>query len=73
MAALSDGSKVVVSAVPGYRESTRSWSEVLRDLRDRPQLPQAGGRGRTPGDRYLWVHCSRFSVSALNSSRRWAR
>ncbi len=35
MAALSDGSKVVVSAVPGYRESTRSWSEVLRDLRRR--------------------------------------
>ena len=35
MAALSDGSKVVVSVVPGYRESTRSWSEVLRDLRDR--------------------------------------
>ena len=35
MAALSDGSKVVVSAVHGYRESTRSWSEVLRDLRDR--------------------------------------
>ena len=35
MAALSDGSQVVVSAVPGYRESTRSWSEVLRDLSDR--------------------------------------
>ena len=35
MAALSDGSKVVLSVVPGYRESTRSWSEVLRDLRDR--------------------------------------
>lgn len=35
MAALSDGRKVVMSAVPGYRESTRSWSEVLRDLRDR--------------------------------------
>ena len=29
MAALSDGSKVVVSAVPGYRESTENWSEVL--------------------------------------------
>ena len=29
MAALSDGSKVVVSTVPGYRESTESWSEVL--------------------------------------------
>ena len=27
MAALSDGSKVVVSAVPGYRESTENWSE----------------------------------------------
>ena len=35
VAALSDGSKVVLSAVPGYRESTRSWSDVLRDLRDR--------------------------------------
>ena len=35
MAALSDGKKVVVSAVPGYRESTQSWSDVLRDLRDR--------------------------------------
>ena len=33
--ALSDGSKVVLSAEPGYRESTRSWSAVLRDLRDR--------------------------------------
>ena len=33
MAALSDGSKVVVSAVPGYREST--WSEVLRDIKRR--------------------------------------
>ena len=35
LGALSDGSKVVLSAVPGYRESTESWSEVLRDLRDR--------------------------------------
>ena len=35
LAALSDGRKVVVSAVLGHRESTRSWSEVLRDLRDR--------------------------------------
>ena len=26
---------MVVSAVPGYGESTRSWSEVPRDLRDR--------------------------------------
>ena len=35
MAALSDGSKVVVSAVPGYRESIESWSDVLRDMRRR--------------------------------------
>ena len=35
IAALSDGKKVVVSAVPGYRESTQSWSDVLRGLRDR--------------------------------------
>ena len=33
--ALSDGSKVVLSAEPGYRESTQSWSQLLRDLRDR--------------------------------------
>ena len=45
--ALSDGSKVVLSAEPGYRESTQSWSEVLRDLRDRgmgcPQLVVGDG------------------------------
>ena len=33
--ALSDGSKTVLSVVPGYMESTESWSGVLRDLRDR--------------------------------------
>ena len=35
LAALSDGSKVVVTAMPGYRESTESWSEVLRGLKER--------------------------------------
>lgn len=35
LAALSDGRKVVVTVVPGYRESTESWPEVLRDLKDR--------------------------------------
>ena len=50
MAALSDGSKVVVSAVPGYRESTENWSDVLRDMRRRGlELPEAGGWRRTPG------------------------
>ncbi len=58
MAALSDGSKVMVSAVPGYRESTRSWSEVLRDLRDRglncPRL--------VVGDGHLGINVSRISA-----------
>ena len=35
MAALSDGRKVVVMAAPGYRESTQSWSDVLRDIKRR--------------------------------------
>lgn len=35
LGALSDGSKVVLSVTAGHRESTASWSEVLRDLRDR--------------------------------------
>jgi len=35
LAALSDGRKVVLSVTPGHRESTRSWAEVLRDLKRR--------------------------------------
>lgn len=35
VAGLVDGRKEVVAVVPGYRESVASWSEVLRDLRDR--------------------------------------
>lgn len=35
LGALSDGSKVVLTVVSGYRESTQSWSEVLRDLKSR--------------------------------------
>ena len=31
--ALSDGSKEVLALQPGYRESTKSWKDVLRDLR----------------------------------------
>jgi transposase-like protein len=33
--AVADGRKVVLTVAPGYRESTESWSEVLRDLKDR--------------------------------------
>lgn len=47
MAALSDGRKVIVSITSGYRESTESWSEVLRDLKRRgmkaPRLVIADG------------------------------
>ena len=32
---LSDGRKLVLAVEPGYRESTESWSEVLRDLKQR--------------------------------------
>lgn len=35
MGALSDGRKVILSVTPGHRESTESWSAVLRDLKSR--------------------------------------
>jgi len=35
LGALSDGRKVVLAVVPGHRESTRAWSEVLRQLQKR--------------------------------------
>jgi transposase-like protein len=35
LAALSDGRKALVTLVPGHRESTEAWSEVLRDLNAR--------------------------------------
>lgn len=35
LAGLSDGRKVFLAITPGYRESTESWSAVLRDLKRR--------------------------------------
>ena len=32
---LSDGRKVILAVEPGYRESTESWSNVLRDMKQR--------------------------------------
>lgn len=32
---LADGRKVILAVEPGYRESTESWSGVLRDLKER--------------------------------------
>ena len=50
MAALSDGSKVVVSAVPGYRESTENLVRCAQGHEaPRAGVPEAGGWRRTPG------------------------
>jgi putative transposase len=35
LGALSDGRKVMLAVVPGHRESTRAWTEVLRQLQKR--------------------------------------
>jgi putative transposase len=37
--AREDGEKALLALALGYRESTESWSEVLRDLRDRGVTP----------------------------------
>ena len=39
LGAREDGEKELLAMVPGYRESTESWAEVLRDLRDRGLSP----------------------------------
>ncbi len=39
LAALSDGRKVFLAVMPGHRESTASWSAVLRDLAQRGLRP----------------------------------
>jgi len=45
--AMKDGSKEVLTIVPGFRESKESWLDALRDLRDRglrpPRLVVADG------------------------------
>lgn len=44
---LSDGQKVIVAVEPGYRESSESWAEMLRDLKERglncPRLVMGDG------------------------------
>ena len=49
--AMRDGRKEVLAIAPGHRESTESWSEVFRDLRDRglepPRLLVADGNAGT--------------------------
>jgi putative transposase len=44
---LADGRKVILAVEPGYRESTESWSNALRDLKQRgmncPQMATGDG------------------------------
>ena len=59
--AMSDGRKEILAIVPGYRESTESWTDVLRDLRDRgltaPVLLAADGHlGIWAGVAEIWPH-----------------
>lgn len=39
LGAREDGVKELLAMEPGYRESTESWADVLRDLRDRELTP----------------------------------
>ncbi len=75
----ADGSKEIVAVEDGYRESTESWAEVLRDLRDRgmraPELAVGDGAlglwaalGQVwPSTRHqrCWVHKTARVMSAL--------
>ena len=59
--AMSDGRKEILTIVPGYRESSESWADVLRDLRDRgptaPVLLAADGHlGIWAGLAEIWPH-----------------
>ena len=45
LGAREDGEKELLAMELGYRESTESWAEVLRDLRDRGLAPPPAGGG----------------------------
>lgn len=51
LAGLTDGRKVIVAIEPGYRESTESWSALLRDLKARGM----GGPCLVIGDGHLGI------------------
>ena len=41
-----DGTKELVAIADGYRESTDSWADLLRDLKRRGMRASGGRRGR---------------------------
>ena len=51
LGAREDGEKELLAMAPGYRGSTESWADVMRDLRDRGLAPPllAVGDGVYPG------------------------
>lgn len=78
-----DGTKELVAVAPGYRESTESWAELLRDLKDRglaaPALATGDGalgfwaalRDVFPETREqaCWVHKTARVLDALPKRR----
>ena len=79
MGAMRDGTKEVLAIAPGYRESTESWSEVLRDLKARgigsPRLLMADGNAAiwgavrevwpAAGEQRCWNHKMRNVLDRL--------
>jgi putative transposase len=75
----ADGTKEIVAVEDGYRESTESWAEVLRDLKDRgmraPELAVGDGAlglwaalrtvWPTTRQQKCWVHKTARVLSAL--------
>ena len=60
---LSDGRKVVLAVEPGYRESTDSWSGVLRSLKERGMNCPRGVVG--DGNLGIWGALSNVYPAAL--------
>lgn len=80
---LSDGSKQVLAVESGHRESKESWSQVLRDLKDRgmncPRLVVGDGAlgiwsalsGVFPeaGEQRCWIHRMRNVLDCVGQKR----
>lgn len=78
-----DGTKELVAVAPGYRESTESWAELLRDLKDRglaaPVLATGDGAlgfwaalrdvFPTTREQACWVHKTARVLDALPKRR----
>lgn len=80
-----DGAKELVALADGYRESTESWAEVLRGLRDRglaaPVLAVGDGAlgfwgalrdvFPTTREQRCWVHYAEFGMTPTRSGTSW--